>query len=92
MVAYPELSLIIGGRMNYQRASSSPVLDPGTGEVIGRVPHATPADLDQALAIAVDGFRAWRCVSPYERARVLRRAADLVRERLDAIAAVLTVE
>ena len=58
MVAYPELSLIIGGRTSYQRASSSPVLEPGTGEVIGHVPHATPADLDQALATAADGFRA----------------------------------
>lgn len=70
MVAYSEMLLIIGGRTTHQRASSSPVLDPGTGEVIGHVPHATPADLNQALATAADGFRAWRCVPPYERARV----------------------
>ena len=37
MVAYPELSLIIGGCRKTQTASSSPVLDPGTGEVIGHV-------------------------------------------------------
>ncbi len=92
MTTYPDLSLIIGGRAIRERAASSPVLDPGTGEVIGRVPHATPGDLDQALLAAADGFRIWRGVAPYERARVLRRAADLVRERLDAIATVLTLE
>ena len=91
-VPYPGLALIIGGRAVRDRAASSPVLDPGTGEVIGRVPHATVADLDAALAAAAVGFRAWRAVPAHERARILRRAADLVRGRLDAVADVLTLE
>lgn len=90
--AYPDLALIIGGSTVRGGAASSPVLDPGTGEVIGRVPHATPADLDQALTAAAVGFRAWRGIPAWERARILRRAADLVRERLEAMAAVLTLE
>jgi len=92
MTSYPQPFLLIGGEAMSGREAGSSVLDPGTGEVIGRVPHATAADLDRALVAAGRGFQVWRKVPPYERARVLRRAADLVRARLDGIATVLTME
>src|SRR5690606_22333296 len=54
--------------------------------------HVSRGDLDKALAAADKGFKQWRKVSPFERGTVLRKAADLVRERTDEIAKVLTLE
>jgi tetratricopeptide (TPR) repeat protein len=48
--------------------------------------------LDQAIAAADKGFKQWRRVSAFERSKVLRKAADLVRARADEIAKVLTLE
>ena len=72
--------------------ASQPVLNPATGERIGALPLATRADLDCALNAAQRGFRTWRKVSPYERAKVLKRAAALIRERTDRIATLMTLE
>ena len=68
------------------------VLDPATGETIGSTAEAGEADLDDAVAAAVAGFKIWRRSSPMERSAVLRRTADLLRERIDAIARLLTAE
>src|SRR5689334_13170640 len=54
---------------------------PATGEVIARLRTATPAFVDRAVAAAADGQREWAATPPVERGRVLRRAADLIRER-----------
>src|SRR3954470_8995895 len=68
------------------------VLNPATGERIGRVAHASTADLDHALAAARRGFDTWRWATATERAPRLRAAASLVRQRVDAIARLLTME
>lgn len=86
-------SLLIDGR--WTRGStgrSSEVLNPATGEVIGHVAHAGREDLDAALVAAERGFAEWRRVSAYERSKILRRAADLTRERVEAIAQHITRE
>ena len=57
------------------------VIYPATGEVIGRVYSATPAIIDQALASARAAQSAWAAMTGTERGRVLRRAADIMRER-----------
>jgi succinate-semialdehyde dehydrogenase/glutarate-semialdehyde dehydrogenase len=69
-----------------------PVLNPATGETIGSVARAGPADLDRALAAAEKGFKSWRKISAYDRGRILRKAGDLLRSRADAIAPVMTRE
>jgi succinate-semialdehyde dehydrogenase/glutarate-semialdehyde dehydrogenase len=68
------------------------VINPATEEVIATVAKATIADLDQALAAAERGFTAWRRVSPFERSKVMRKAADLMRDRAEPIARMLTME
>ncbi|MBY0335031.1 MAG: NAD-dependent succinate-semialdehyde dehydrogenase [Acetobacteraceae bacterium] len=68
------------------------VLNPANEEVIGTVAHASRADLDAALAAAERGFAAWKKVSPYERSKTMRKAADLLRARADAIAQLMTLE
>ena len=60
--------------------------------MIGDVPIATRDDLDEALAAADAGFRIWRAVSAYDRAKILRTAGQLIRDRADQIGAIATME
>jgi betaine-aldehyde dehydrogenase len=55
------------------------VENPGTGEVLAQVVHATTGDMDAAVAAAQPGFVTWRGVPPLQRARILRQAADVIR-------------
>ena len=90
---YPELSLLIGGEwVSGGEREHIPVVNPATEEVLGQLPLATHADLDLALAAARDAFPAWRAKPPHERGRILKRAADLLRERIDDIARIATQE
>ncbi|WP_226628543.1 betaine-aldehyde dehydrogenase [Alloyangia pacifica] len=57
------------------------VIYPHTGEVIATLHAATPAIIEQALAAAKAAQAAWGALSGTERGRVLRKAADLLRER-----------
>jgi succinate-semialdehyde dehydrogenase/glutarate-semialdehyde dehydrogenase len=69
-----------------------PVVNPATGEPIGTVSHAERADLDLALQAADNGFKVWRRISAYERSKTMRKAADLLRGRVDDIARAMTTE
>ena len=68
------------------------VINPATEEVIGKIAHAGKADLDEALAAAQKGFETWRKMSALERSKVMRKAAALVRDRIEAIATIMTTE
>jgi succinate-semialdehyde dehydrogenase/glutarate-semialdehyde dehydrogenase len=68
------------------------VVNPATGKRIGTVSHAERADLDLALQAADSGFRVWRKVSAFERSKTMRKAADLLRGRVDNIARAMTTE
>jgi succinate-semialdehyde dehydrogenase/glutarate-semialdehyde dehydrogenase len=90
---YPNVSLLIDG--NWTAATGGrtlTVINPATGDALGTVAHAGRADLDRALAAADKGFHAWRKVSAYDRAKVMRKAADLLRARVDDIARLMTME
>src|SRR5690606_20525199 len=69
-----------------------PVMDPATDEQIGTVAWAEKQDLDLALAAADEAFRKWSRVSAFERGKIMRKAADLLRERADEIAWLMTRE
>jgi succinate-semialdehyde dehydrogenase/glutarate-semialdehyde dehydrogenase len=90
---YTDLALLIDGEwLGRDGRKGEDVVNPATGKALGYLPHAGAGDLDRALAAAAKGFAAWRTTSAYDRAKVLRKAADLVRERADAIARILTLE
>lgn len=90
---YPAPSLFIAGKWRgASDGNTIPVLNPATGETIADLPVATQADLDEALAAARAGFEVWRKTSAYDRAKVLRAAAALMRERARHIGAVTTTE
>ncbi len=68
------------------------VEDPSTGEALCSVADATTQDGDAALAAAHEAFPAWRDTAPRERSDVLRRAYELMVERTDDLALLMTLE
>ncbi len=92
-MTYPNTQLFIAGEWrDAADGRTLAVFNPATGKEIGRVARAGIPDLDRALAAAQSGFEAWRDVPAVERARTMRRAAALLRERVGEIAPVLTQE
>jgi succinate-semialdehyde dehydrogenase/glutarate-semialdehyde dehydrogenase len=91
---YPAPALYIAGEwIDASGAERTvPVHNPATGEVLADLPVAETHHVDAALQAAERGFRAWRKVSASERGGILRRAADLMRERTEEIAQLITLE
>ena len=90
---YADTQLLIDGEWGTAASGKTiPVLDPATGETIGNVAHAERADLDRALAAAARGFDVWRNTPAYERSKLMRKAADLLRGRVDAVAEIMVRE
>jgi succinate-semialdehyde dehydrogenase / glutarate-semialdehyde dehydrogenase len=90
---YDKLHLYIDGEwLGPEGRKTGNVVNPATGDTIGTLPHASKADLDRALDAAARGFQTWRKVSPNERAKILRKAGELIRERADRIATLMTLE
>lgn len=88
---YPELHLYVGGEWRKTKETAV-VLNPADEREIGKVPVASRTDLDAALNAAADGFRVWSQTAPAIRADVVRRAAALMRERIEEIAYTITLE
>jgi len=85
--------LFIGGE--WRDASSGrtfEVEDPATGKALCSVADATPADGLAALEAAVAAQPSWAATAPRERGEVLRRAYDLLLERREELAALMTAE
>src|SRR5580704_12902740 len=90
---YPNVQLFIDGKWRPAASGRTiPVLNPATEENVGTVAHADKSDLDEAAAAAEKGFKVWRAISSYERSKVMRKAADLMRERAEMIATLMTME
>ena len=71
---------------------TAPVFDPATGREVGRVPLATAADVDAAVAAARAAFPAWAATPPLRRARILNRFLRLVEDNQARLAAAITAE
>lgn len=92
-ITYDALHLFINGEwIGAGERETAPVINPATQIEIGRVPLATAADLDHALQAAARAFDLWRNTVPGERARILKRGAELMRERAEHMATVMTLE
>jgi succinate-semialdehyde dehydrogenase/glutarate-semialdehyde dehydrogenase len=90
---YTEVGMYLdGGWTAGTSGERSEIVNPATEEVIGHVPHAAAADLEQAVAAAVRGFAVWRDLPVDERTGILLRAADLIRSRAGRIGEVMTIE
>src|SRR5215212_4735825 len=85
--------LFIGGE--WRDASGGATLgveDPSTGEAIASVADATPDDAKAALDAAVDAQAEWATHPPRERGEILRRSWELITERADELALIMTLE
>ncbi|AIO30894.1 aldehyde dehydrogenase family protein [Burkholderia cenocepacia] len=90
---YETLTLYIGGRfLGADGRPEQDVINPANGQTLGRLPHATPEDLDDAVDAASDAFQTWRRTSAFERSALLRRVAALIRERAPQIARNITLD
>lgn len=91
MSSYPDLKLLIGGDWT-TTGESRPVINPADESILGALPLASRSDLEAAVEAAEAGFKVWRRFSPVERSRIMYRAAQLLRERIDEIATAVTLE
>lgn len=82
MIIQPTASHFIDGKYVEDTAGDAiPVIYPATGELIATVYSATPAIIDLALASATRAQKEWASWTATDRGRVLRRAADIMRDR-----------
>jgi succinate-semialdehyde dehydrogenase/glutarate-semialdehyde dehydrogenase len=87
-----DTQLYIDGEWRMGRGGQAPVFNPANEEAIGSHAIADQADLDDALAASARGFEKWRRTSAFERTKLMRRAAELLRERNDSVARAMTME
>lgn len=92
-MSYPDTRLLINGQwVNSSNGKTLAVVNPANGLEIGRVAHADKVDLDSALLATESGFEVWSKFTAIERGRLMRKAAALLKERVDLIAPILTQE
>lgn len=92
-INYPAPLLYIAGEWRTGGGGTcGEVRNPANGHVLAAVPRASEQDLDDALAASQKAFELWRHKSAIERSAVLRRTADLIRERCSALARLMTLE
>jgi succinate-semialdehyde dehydrogenase / glutarate-semialdehyde dehydrogenase len=92
-IGYSAPPLFISGVWRKGGATtSSPVVNPATGETIARLSHASAVDLDEALEAARLAFISWRGTKASRRAEIVVDASRLMRTRADEIAPLLTLE
>lgn len=88
-----ELALFINGSWRTgEGRDEQPVLNPATGKAMADLTLATEADLHEALDASRSGFATWSAIDTDTRCAILRKVATLLRERLESIATLLTLE
>jgi succinate-semialdehyde dehydrogenase/glutarate-semialdehyde dehydrogenase len=92
-MSYTDLNLYIDGEFTKGNSGASEeVVNPATDAVLATLPHAKKEEMDRAIAAAAEAFKTWRKTPAVERSKILRKAADLMRERADTIATAMTME
>ncbi|MCW2731579.1 MAG: methylmalonic acid semialdehyde dehydrogenase [Mycobacterium sp.] len=83
---------IDGQRVAGQSGRTADVLNPSTGEVQAQVPMASTAEVDAAVAVAVEAQREWAAWNPQRRARVMMKFVELVNKNANELAELLSLE
>ncbi|MEM6622190.1 MAG: NAD-dependent succinate-semialdehyde dehydrogenase [Pseudomonadota bacterium] len=92
-MSYEKLDLLINGEFRQgSGGEAEDVLNPATEEVIAAVPHASAADLDEALDATAAGFEVWRNKTALERQAVINKACDILTADIDRISRNMTME
>ena len=87
------VKLLIGGQFVESKTTEwRDVVNPATQQVLARVPFATPAEVDSAVASAQEAFKTWKKTAIGARARIFLKLQQLIREHMGELAALLTAE
>lgn len=86
-----ETRMLIDGAWR-EGTSGLDVINPADESTLARITYGGREDAEAAIAAAAGAFPAWRALTAYDRAKVLKKAADLMRERADTLARTLTME
>ena len=90
---YSKFGQFIDGK--WQRSQNNEtydVINPATEEVIGKASKAGEEDVNKALKSAEKGLEIWKKTAPWQRSKIIRKIADLMREKTDILAKWLTLE
>ena len=91
--AIPTVKLLIGGELMESSTSEwRDIINPATQEVLARVPFATEAEMNAAVASAKEAFKTWRKTPIGVRSRIFLKYQQLIRENMKELAAILTAE
>ena len=90
---YEKFGQFIDGKwQKSEKGETYDVINPATEEVLGKASKASEADVNKALKSAEKGLEVWKKTPPWQRAKIIRKIADLMRERTDVLAKWLTLE
>ena len=90
---YEKFGQFIDGKWQQaEKKETYDVINPATEEVIGKASKASSIEVQKALKSAEKGLEVWKNTAPWQRAYVLRKIADMMREKKDVIAKWLTLE
>ena len=89
---YPTRMYIDGAWCDADGGTTLPVVNPANESILAEVAYADGGEARRAIEAAARAFPAWKAASAYDRAKVLEKTADLIRERADRIAATMTRE
>jgi malonate-semialdehyde dehydrogenase (acetylating)/methylmalonate-semialdehyde dehydrogenase len=93
VASIPSVKLLINGQfLESQSQQWRSVINPATQKVLARVPFATPAEMQAAVASAQAAFPAWSKTAIGTRARIFLKYQQLIRENMSELAALLTAE
>ena len=92
-LSYPDVNLFINGQWRPGNSKKwSNVINPATEDIAGKFAVAETSDLDEALEAADTAFKSWKKVAPFARYKIMRAAAELLRQRADYVARIMTIE
>ena len=90
---YSKFGQFIDGKwQEAEKKETYDVINPATEEVIGKASKASSADVQKALKSAEKGLKVWSNTTPWQRSYIIRKIADLMREKKDVLAKWLTLE
>src|SRR6266581_7126082 len=88
-----ELTHFIGSKhVRGESGRFGDVFNPTTGALSGRVPLASKAEVERAIAVAKEAFAGWSETSPLTRARVMFRFKELIERHIDELALLIASE
>ena len=90
---YSKFGQFIDGKwQTSEKKETYDVINPATEDVIGKASKASPVDVDKALKSAEKGFAVWKKFTPWKRAEIIRKIADLMRKKNNELAKWMTLE